>query len=165
MKYSIFKYAKTVFVADSLLALYWLATLIYVSVKDHEALLSCIVFGLHYAGLLALATIMDEATPDKSDPQGDDLYDPKHFPLSWGVALFLAAITDGFSLAEAHLAHSHGKIQEGTYYLLTVLFSLGLILTVVTFLVIVSHYAATKSARTKTGADKSEYYKRVTIAN
>lgn len=148
------KYATVVFSLDIMLAVYWILTLIYVSARDPAGLLSGIAFALHYAGMLALATIMDEKS--HSDEQsvsssrneggvGEGFFQPyqdKHYPISWGVALCLAAITDTFSLVEVHFSYSEHHIEFTTYVLYTILFSLGLILTIMTFLWITIYYIA-----------------------
>ena len=181
-----FRYAQFVFVAEIFLAIYWIVVLTYASINDHEKLLAGLIFGLHYAGLIALSGLFDEVTK-RSDavhstfknetswpslgrskhskatvrviktrtfPSGDKentnyndlnaeelkdeadvLYEKKliekldRYPLSYGVALFVAMISDFFSLVEAFLQHENHEIGTVTYYLYVVLFSVGLFLT------------------------------------
>jgi hypothetical protein len=182
-----FRYAQFVFVAEILLALYWVCVLTYASVHDHKKLLAGLIFGLHYAGLVALCALFDEITKEKNgvirygkpfsswqgglasyrDSKGvrvkkisarktegyeGDANEEEglshgvfaagrenavteqnlteklnHYPLSYGVALFVAMISDLFSLVDAILDHEIGVV---TYYLYIVLFAIGLCLTV-----------------------------------
>lgn len=176
-----FRYAQFVFVAEIFLALYWVCVMTYASVHDHKKLLAGLIFGLHYAGLIALCALFDEITKEKNgvihyekpyfasyrdskevyvkkistrknDNYEDDLDDEvnplshgvfstgretavteqnlteklNHYPLSYGVALFVAMISDLFSLVDAILDH---EISQVTYYLYIILFAIGLCLT------------------------------------
>lgn len=202
-----FRYAQFVFFAEILLAIYWFCVLVYVSVNESAKLLAGILFGLHYAGLVALGAIFDEATKKresylsfwksssssgldddrnatgwwggrwgrpqsraqlppkmvlsveevgsrgvgsglqaysykyennayegkKAEEEGRGEEEPELFgtyPLSYGTALFVAMISDLFSLVEVVLEKNHDGIGDTTYYLYTVLFGIGLCLTV-----------------------------------
>lgn len=182
-----FRYAQFVFVAEIFLAIYWICVLTYASINDHEKLLAGIIFGLHYAGLIALSGLLDELTKKKnaviryvkkapswyqktspyrksvpirgkiaislggarhdrgitsnesreffettSDPVNEENLKESlnNYPLSYGVALFVAMISDLFSLVDAILEHENNEIGVVTYYLYVVLFALGLCLTV-----------------------------------
>lgn len=174
-----FRYAQFVFVSEIFLAIYWIAVLSYASFNDHDKLLAGLIFGLHYAGLIALSGLFDEITKHsesfkddtlwslnrqrskvknvkvtkrskKPTPLGEDhsnnnveiidndadrLYERKlvekldRYPLAYGVALFVAMISDFFSLVEAILQHKNDEISAVTYYLYVVLFAIGLFLT------------------------------------
>ena len=176
-----FRYAQFVFVAEIFLAVYWIAVLAYASVNDHDKLLAGLIFGLHYAGLIALSGLFDEVTKrsdvaqsalrgdaskwltgrsgrskivrvirknhvqDDNNNNNDEeltpfdeddvLYEKKliekldRYPMAYGVALFVAMISDFFSLIEAILQHENNEIGIVTYYLYVVLFAAGLFLT------------------------------------
>ena len=159
-----FRYAQFVFVAEIFLAIYWIGVLTYVSVEDHTKLLSGLIFGLHYAGLIALSGLLDDVTEKKNavvyygrslsfsssegkivvrnaknatptnDPTALDekklVKKLSHYPLAYGVALFVSMISDLFSLVDAVLEHLNDEIGIRTYYLYVILFALGLCLTV-----------------------------------
>lgn len=173
------RYATFVFFAEIILAIYWIAILSYTSVKNHEALLSVLLFGLHYAGLIALCDLLDSVAKRKNvmidyandflrrnkrhtmggkrqfkikvlskgsegtfsnDEQGKDVpFIEKndsdiaegwtHYPVSYGVALFVAMISDLFSFVEVILNYTHHKSDFVLFSLHASLFGIGLCLT------------------------------------
>ena len=137
-KYSTLKYANSVFWFDVILAFYWICALIYITIEDHEHLLKCIIFGFHYIGLLTLTSIIDEhqtklANVNQNDTDQDELYAPSHFPRTWVMALFLAGITDIFSMIDIALDYHNNIVPANTFYVLIVLFALGTFITIMTF--------------------------------
>ena len=206
-----FRYAQFVFVAEIFLAIYWIITLIYASVNDHEKLLPGLVFGLHYAGLIALCGLFDEVAKvsdaahrstkhnetiartkrtievnrvryvegnrcqhhvsngigiaEADDPNGEETdasYENKliekmdRYPLAYGVALFVAMISDFFSLVEAILQHENHEIGQVTYYLYVVLFAIGLFLTLSSIVWSVVFYVKLKGLVNKISSSRAD---------
>jgi hypothetical protein len=62
-----FAYTRLAFVSEIFLAFYWICVLIYVSVKDHDEISIGVSFGLHYAGFIALCSLIDVITEKKTN--------------------------------------------------------------------------------------------------
>jgi hypothetical protein len=69
---------------------------------------------------------------DDSDDVGERrlVENLNHYPVSYGVALFVAMISDLFSLIDIILERQDDDIEAITYYLYAILFGLGLCLTI-----------------------------------
>lgn len=76
-----------------------------------------------------------------------DLYEPTMYPIAWGCALFISAISDLFSVLSVYLSHKTGGNTDNTgYILLLVLYSAGLVLDVFAFVWISIYYLVNKKS-------------------
>jgi hypothetical protein len=188
-----FRYAQFVFALEVVLAIYWICVLGYAAAKDNDKLQAGILFGLHYAGLIALSGLID----DVEEKRNAILYKPKksltafkgngptklhvnrtfkiastvstkndelsgastfteenerdfargleRYPLSYGIALFVATISDTFSLADIILEHANGLANDTTFRLYAALFGIGLCLTISSIVWSIVFYSQLKS--------------------
>jgi hypothetical protein len=72
----------------------------------------------------------------------DDIYDPNSFPLLWTVSLLVAGVTDAFSIPDIKGLQQDAIVGETGYQLAMVLFSVGFILTAITFVWTISFFLA-----------------------
>lgn len=200
-----------VLVTEIVLALYWIAVLGVISFVYHEYLINGIVFGLHYAGLIALCNIVEdnanvfsnefndmpfnvlrnkvvtlETTKTKKtesfdtddsvlgiggeendgggtnedgygEGTNDVVFKNGGYPLEYGIALFVALISDFFSLVDVILGglNNENPDHDVVYVLLGILFSVAILLTGMSLLWVAYLYVSKWLLGKRRGGGKS----------
>lgn len=92
-----FRYAQCIFAFELVLAIYWICVLFYVGANEAIKMIPGIIFGLHYAGFIALCTLFDEITKLKAKT------DRRERRNKMGPVVVVESKMGGVRIGESHL--------------------------------------------------------------